>query len=26
MTPGDEGGKRTAVEMYEVGLDQDWGR
>lgn len=26
MTPGDEGGKRTAVELYEVGLDQDWGR
>ena len=26
MTPGDEAGKRTAVEMYEVGLDQDWGR
>jgi hypothetical protein len=26
MTPGDEAGKRTAVEMYEVGLDQDFGR
>ena len=26
MTPGDEAGTRTAVEMYEVGLDQDLGR
>ena len=25
MTPGDEAGKRTAVEMYEVGLDKDFG-
>ena len=22
MTPGDEAGRRTAVEMYEVGLDE----
>lgn len=26
MTPGDEAGKRTAVEMYEVGLDHDFDR
>ncbi|MBA3401547.1 MAG: hypothetical protein H0U05_06105 [Actinobacteria bacterium] len=25
MTPGDEAGKRTAVEMYEIGLDQEFG-
>ncbi|CAN5720777.1 hypothetical protein BH20ACT14_BH20ACT14_19780 [soil metagenome] len=23
MSPGDEAGRRTSVEMYEVGLDQD---
>ena len=26
MTPGDEAGKRTGVEMYEVGLDHDFAR
>lgn len=26
MTPGDEAGRRTGVEMYEVGLDHDFAR
>ena len=26
MSPGDEAGSRTSVEMYEVGLDQDLSR
>ena len=26
MSPGDEAGRRTSVETYEVGLDQDMSR
>lgn len=26
MSPGDQGGRRTGVEMYEVGLDQNFSR